>query len=179
MKKAFTTGSLVAFMVSAVVAAQPPAAKPGPEHKALEAFAGIWKMDMTMHPGPLGPGGKVTGTETCRMFEGGFHMTCDSSGSSPMGAMKGHAVISWDRNAKKYTYFAINNMQDAEQATGTVSGNTWTWSGKTDLGNGKMINSRFTIVLTSPTVHAMKWEMSEDGKTWTTVMEGTTTKSGS
>jgi hypothetical protein len=152
---------------------------PGAEHKRLEAFVGSWKMDLTMHPSPMGPGGKLTGTETCRMFDGGYHLTCDSSGSGPMGQMKGHVIISWDRIGKRYRYFAVNNMPDAEEATGSVSGNTWTWTSKMDLDGGKSISSRFTLVENSPTVHNMKWEISEDGKAWKVVMEGTTTKSGS
>jgi hypothetical protein len=34
------------------------------------------------------------------------------------------------------------------------------------------------IVETSPSVHTMKWEMSEDGKTWKTIMDGKATKVG-
>ena len=65
---------LLVVALSTAVAAQPPAPAPGPEHKRLEAFAGTWKMEGTMEPSPLGPGGKFTGTETCRMFEGGYHL---------------------------------------------------------------------------------------------------------
>jgi hypothetical protein len=176
--KSIVTGSIFALALSTFAAAQPAMPSPGPEHKRLEAFVGMWKMDATMHPSPMGPGGKMTGTETCRMFEGGYHLTCDSSGNGPMGAMKGLAVMSWDRGTKQYRYVAINNMPDAEQATGTVSGSTWTWTGKTQLAPGKSIHSRFTLVETSPTVHQMKWEMSEDGKAWKLVMEGTSTKTG-
>ena len=96
-----------------------------------------------------------------------------------MGAMKGHIIITWDGNAKQYRYFGINNMPDAEAATGTVSGSTWTWTGKTELGGGKSIESRFTLVEKSPTLHEMKWETSPDGAKWTVLMEGKTTKTGS
>ena len=170
--------AVIVSLVTSALASQPPAPEPGPEHKRLEAFAGTWKMEATMHASPFGPGGKMSGSETCRMFDGGFHLTCDSSGSGPMGAMKGHVVITWDRTAKVYRYFAVNNMPDAEQATGKVSGTTWTWTGTSELGGGKTIHSRFTLVETSPTVHNMKWEVSEDGKAWKVAMEGTTTKTG-
>lgn len=177
--KVLLSSSILAVALTAVASAQPPAATPGPENKRLGVFAGTWKMDGTMQPSPLGPGGKMTGTETCRMFEGGFHLACDSSGTSPMGKMKGIAIMSWDPIAKEYRYTAINNMTPTQEtAAGTVSGNTWTWTGKTDLGGGKSIQSRFTLVETSPTVHTMKWEMSEDGKAWKVVMEGKSTKAG-
>jgi hypothetical protein len=153
--------------------------KPGPENKRLGVFAGTWKMDGTMHESPLGPAGKITGTETCRMFEGGFHLTCDSSMTTPTGKMKGYALMSWDPTAKQYRYTAVNSMTPTQEtADGTLSGNTWTWTGKTDLGGGKSIQGRFTLVETSPTVHTMKWEMSEDGKSWKVIMESKSTKAG-
>lgn len=177
--KPLSLGSLIVVLSTAIVA-QAPAPQPGPEHKRLERFAGTWKLEGKMHPSPLGQGGPFTGTETCRMFEGGFHLTCDSTGTGPMGAMNGHAIMSWDADAKQYRYFAINSqMPQPEEATGTVTGDTWTWTGKTDLGGGKSINSRFTMVEESPTVHKAKWEVSQDGSSWTVVMEGTSTKTGS
>ena len=42
---------------------------------------------------------------------------------------------------------------------------------------GKMIKSKYTVVLTSPTTQTFKWEASDDGgKTWTTAAEGKSTK---
>lgn len=41
---------------------------------------------------------------------------------------------------------------------------------------GKLIKSRFTIVETSPTAYTYKWETSEDGRTWSAIMEGKETK---
>jgi hypothetical protein len=95
-----------------------------------------------------------------------------------MGAMKGHAVMSYDRSTKEYRYFSVNTMPDPEMATGTYNGGTWTWTGKMDMG-GQTIQSRFTLVEKSPTVHTMKWEMSMDGKMWKQMMTGTSTKTGS
>jgi hypothetical protein len=159
--------------------AQPPAApQPGAEQKKLARFVGTWKMEGTMQPSPLGPGGSMTGTETCQMFEGGWHLVCDSTGSGPMGSLKGHFIMTYDQAAKQYRYFAINNMPDAEMATGTLAGNTWTWTSTMDMG-GKTIHSRFMLTETSPTVHTFKWEMSEDGKSWKAMMEGKSTKTGS
>jgi hypothetical protein len=174
MKKWFFTCAMVAAALS-VVDGQGPPQQPGPENKALEHFVGTWKMEGTMKPSPMGPGGAFTGTETCRMFDGGFHVVCDTEGSGAMGPMKGHMILAYDPTAKVYRYFAINNMAAPEMATGTRSGNTWTWKGEMDMG-GKKLMSRFVIVETSPTVHTMTGSMSEDGKKWTTVMEAKTTK---
>lgn len=177
MRKVLGSFVVAAALCATGVSAQAPP-KPGPEQKNLARFAGTWRMDGNMETSPLGPGGKMTGTETCTMFEGGWHLVCESSGKGPMGDIKGHAILTYDRNAKQYRYFSVNNMPDAEMATGTVSGNTWTWNGTMEQG-GQKIHSRFTLVETSPTVHTFKWEMSMDGKTWKAVMNGTSTKSTS
>ena len=162
-------------MLGASISAQPPQDQPGPEHKNLEHFVGNWKMEGKMNPGPMGPGGAFSGTETCRMFEGGFHLVCDSKGTGSMGNMTGHMVLTWDRAAKTYRFFSVNNMADAEVGTGSFKGGTWTFNSSMDV-NGKKILTRFVLVETSPTVHTAKSEMSEDGKKWTPVMEATSTK---
>lgn len=157
----------------------PPPPKPGAEQANLAKFAGTWKMEGKMESGPLGPGGPMTGTETCRMFDGGFHLVCESSGTGPMGPMKGHAIMTYDSTAKQYRYFAVNSaMPDAEMSTGTKTATGWRWTSKGNMG-GKVIHSRFVITEKSPTVHTYVWEMSEDGKKWMKAMEGTSTKTGS
>ena len=178
MFKRLVLSCILGALCAASAAAQPAPPTPGPEQKNLAKFAGTWKMEATLQPSPMGPGGPMTGTETCKMFEGGWHLVCESTGKGPMGQMKGHAFLTYDRNTKQYRYMAINNMPDAEIATGTVTGDTWTWTSKMDMG-GKTIQSRFTLTLTSPTVQTYKWEMSEDGTNWKTAMEGKSTKVGS
>ena len=155
--------------------AQPPQEKPGPEHQALGHFVGNWKIEGKVAPGPMGPGGPFSGTETCRTIDGGFHIVCDTKGTGALGDMKGHMSMTWDRHAKTYRFFGVNNTPDAEFGTGTYKGNTWTFNSEMIM-NGKKFRSRFTLVETSPTVHTVKFEVSEDGKQWVTFMEGKSTK---
>jgi hypothetical protein len=109
---------------------------------------------------------------------GEWHLVCDSSATTPMGPMKSHAIMTYDRSAKQYRYFAVSNMADAEMATGTRTADAWTFTSKMDMG-GQTIHSRFTMADKSPTVHTVKWDVSMDGKTWKTIMEGTSTRTGS
>ena len=152
--------------------------KPGAEQNNLARFVGTWKMEGTAEASPFGPGGKISGTETCRMFEGGWHVVCDSTATTPMGPMKGHAVMTYDRAAKTYRYVSISNMADAEMASGTRTANGWTFTSTLEM-DGKKLHSRFVMTDTSPTVYTMTWEISEDGKNWKPVMTGTSTKTGS
>ena len=176
MSRQLIAASLFVVLGAASAFAQPPAPpQPGPEQKSLAAFAGTWKMEGKMEASPLGPAGTFTGSETCRMFEGGWHLVCESTGNGPFGSMTGHAVMTYDRAKKQYRYFAVNNMPDAEVATGTKAGNVWTWTSQMDMG-GKTLHSRFVITEDSPTSHSYKWELSDDGKTWKTTMIGRSTK---
>ena len=92
-----------------------------------------------------------------------------------MGKLKSEAVMGWNAEDKVYRYMGFDSTGMMGSANGTVSGNTWTWTGEDKMG-GKTIKSRYTITLTSPTTQAFKWETSEDGKTWTTAAEGKSTK---
>ena len=173
--KQLLTLCTTALLLGTTLSAQPPQEKPGAEHKNLERFVGTWKMDTKLAPGPFGPGGPMTGTETCRMHEGGFHLVCDSTGSGAMGNIKGHMILAWDRYTKTYRYMSISNMADPEIASGTFKGNTWTFTSQVDAA-GKKLSMLFTIVEKSATVHEIKMDVSEDGKNWTTLMTGTSTK---
>lgn len=160
---------------AALATQQTEAPKPGPEVKKLDGFAGKWKGESDFKPGPWGPGGKMTNEDDCTWFEGGFQLVCRGNGSGAMGKMKGEAILGWNAEDRVYKYMGFDSTGMMGSATGLVSGNTWTWNGQEKMG-GKMIMSRYTIVLTSPTTQTFKWEMSEDGKTWTTAAEGKSTK---
>src|SRR5215472_6721395 len=149
----------------------PPAPKVGPEQKNLGYFAGNWKMSGELKPGPMGPGGKFTGNEHNEWLTGGFYLVSHSQGTSSMGHEVGLAIFGYDSNKKVYTYDAFNNMGEAEHATGTFDGKVWTWSSDFAMG-GKNMKTHFIITEDSPTSYTFKFDMSEDGNNWATVMEG-------
>jgi hypothetical protein len=169
------TFAVLLAAVATAFAQAPEMPKPGAEQKNLAYFEGTWKTEATMKPSPFGPGGPISATETCRMFEGGWHLVCDNEGSGAMGPMKGHVLMTYDLEARQYRYFAISTLPAAEMATGTFAANTWTWTSEATL-DGKKIESRFVINVLSPTSYTMKWESSTDGKSWQTVLEGKAAK---
>ncbi len=149
--------------------------KPGPEVQRLAVFAGKWTSETDVKESPFGPAGKMKGEDDCKWFEGGFQLLCDSSGTGPMGPVKGTYFLAYKPEEKVYFYAGVDSTGMAGSATGTVSGKTWTWSAEEKMG-GKPMKSRYTIVETSPTSYTFKWETSSDGQAWTTVMEGKSTK---
>lgn len=151
--------------------------KPGPEHKKLERFAGTWKGKGDMRPGPMGPGGAMSWTETCEWFEGGFHLVCRSEGTNPMGKIKGISILGYDAQKQKYTFYGADNSGWSGYSLGTYdqAGKTWNFTSEESFG-GKTMQGRFVIKEVSDKKQTFVWEMSDDGKTWITMMEGESTK---
>ena len=150
--------------------------KPGPEHKKLDMFAGAWTLTADMKPGPMGPGGKMVENETCAWMEGNFFLECHAKYQSPMGNGTGVSYLGCSFDDKAYTYREFNNMGQFEDARGTWEGDTITWTSDERMG-GMTAKGRFTMSNLTPTAYNFKFEMSPDGKTWNSVMEGKATKS--
>jgi len=155
-----------------VVEAQQPAGapQPSPEHKKLSVFVGTWTDEAEMKPGPLGPGGRMSLTETCEWFTGGFSVVCHTETLALMGHLETLTVLTYDPDEKFYRFYEFNSVGLSSSAKGTVDGDTWTFNGEVKIG-GKLIKSRFAITLPSPDSATMKSEMSVDDGPWTLVME--------
>ena len=117
--------ALAALQITA--AAQPPQApKPGPEHKRLGYFVGKWTTEGEMKPGPMGPGGKFTSSDSCEWFDGNFAVVCHGTGKTPMGPSKSIGILGYSAEEKVYTYAGVDNsgMSMTSVPRGTVTGDT-------------------------------------------------------
>lgn len=159
--------------MTAQAPAGPP--KPGPEHKRLGYFVGKWTSTGDMKASVFGPAGKMTATETCKWFDGGFSVVCNSDGKGPMDAMKGLSLMSYNAEEKTYEYYEVNNIGMGELSRGTVKGDTWNWTSTSKMG-GKPVKSRFILKEDSPTSYSYKFEMSVGGAPMAAIMEGKATK---
>lgn len=165
---------LAATAVSVSAQMGPPA--PAPELKKLDFMAGNWSSEGTMNPGPGMPGGKFTFTSHAEWMDGNYFLVEHSDMDlGAMGKGKELAILGYDPDKKVYTYHAFNSMGEAEDSTGTVDGDTWTWTSDEHM-NGMTMKGRFTMKVLSPTSYTMKFELSQDGTKWMTGMEGKATK---
>jgi len=172
MSKGSVWVAVVMLGFAGVSSAQMPGMQATAEHKSLDYFAGTWTMEGELKPSPFGPGGRMTGSETCERL-GAFHLVCRSKGSGPMGAMDGVAIMSYDTVAKAYTYYAVNSMMPAaEFARGVRDGKNWRWSSEANVG-GEKIQSSFSITDRGPSEYGMKWETTTASGGKTTIMEAT------
>jgi hypothetical protein len=130
-----------------------------------------------MKPGPMGPGGKFTASDTCEWFEGRFSVICRSEGKMPTGPSKSMGILGYNPEEKVYTYYGVDNtnMTMACVPYGSVLGRTWGFGGVGSMG-GQWVKSRVTIKELSPTAYTFTMEMQgPDGK-WAPLMESKNTK---
>ena len=171
MKRGIVVVSIVfSILAGASLAQTPQMPQPGPEQKRLQYYAGTWTSEYEMKAGPMGPGGKMISTDHTQMMPGGFFAVTHTDGKGAMGELHELAVMGYDAAGKVYTYDSFNNFGEAQHFTGTVQGDTWTWTSE-----GPPVKMRFTAKEVSPTMYTMKLEMIT-GANWATVMEGKATK---
>lgn len=174
---AIVVGVMLSFGVALTAQAPQAPPKPGPEHKKLDYFVGKWTGTGKMEASPFGPAGKITSTDDCQWFDGGFAVICHGQGTGPMGTMKSIGILSYDMDKKVFTYYGQDNtaMVMTTVPKGTVQGDTWTYNDEGTMG-GQPYKSKMVLKIVSPTSYTFNWAMAgADGK-WNTIVEGTSTK---
>jgi hypothetical protein len=175
MKRIATT-ILLAFCLATLMAqAQMPMPQPAPELKKLDYLVGTWSLDADLKSGPMGPGGKATGTSHYEWMDGKFFLVSHGSFAFAMGKGTEVTYMGYDSDQKMYLYTSFNSMGEHETSLGTVDGDSWTWLSDENMGGQKM-KGRFTMKVLSPTTYNYKFEISPDGSNWSTVMDGKATK---
>jgi hypothetical protein len=154
------------FSVSAL--AQGPLRKPGAEHARLGYFAGQWKVEAESE------GLKFTINQTCEWFEGGFHLVCRREGSGDLGPMKAQTIFAYDRGARSYTLYAMNNLGNGISAKGSIDDKVWTWDAEL-AGPSGSVKARLTITEESPTAYTERLDGLLGGQ-WVTLEQGRATK---
>ena len=178
MVKAMLAIVPLCIAVAPVAAAQAsPPQKPGPEHQRLGFFVGKWKVEGEIKPGPMGPGGKISGTDSCEWFDGRFTVICRSGSQGPSGPSKSIGLLGYSPEDKAYTYYGVDNssMTMSTVPKGHVEGKTWTYTDESTMG-GQKVRSRVTIQEESATAYTFRMEFEgPDGK-WMPVMSSRNTK---
>jgi hypothetical protein len=164
------------MLLTALAQMGPPT--PAPKLQKLDYFGGNWSIEATIAPGP-GQRRKIHFKGDRRVDEGEFFLVRHSDFSLPAemgGAGRSLGVMGYDADNKVYTQQGFDSKGRHVVMTGTLNGDTWTWTGENNYG-GTMIKSRLTPKITSPTSSTSKYEVSADGgATWMPFWEGKATK---
>jgi uncharacterized protein DUF1579 len=176
MKHALALSCAGILLSAGLAMAQAPApAAPGPEHKNLAYFAGKWTFEGEMKASPAGPAGKMTGSESCEWFAGGFNLICNSTGTGPAGKVTGQSTMGYSTEGKHYTFYGIDSTGWSDSAKGSLEADTWTWTSEGTMG-GKPVKSRYTVKRVSADSYTFKGEMSVAGGPFEVVAQGTETR---
>jgi hypothetical protein len=88
-----------------------------------------------------------------------------------MGPSKGLGISGYNAEKKVYTHYGIDSQGWNGHSEGTREGTLWTFESE-ELMGGKTVYSRFTMNMVSKSKMKFTWDLSEDGKSWTTMMKG-------
>jgi hypothetical protein len=149
--------------------------KPGAAHKLLERIAGTWTGEETMMPSPWDPKGcKTTAKIVSRVALSGFAVVGDyQQFREGKLTFEGHSVWTYDAAQSCYLLHWWDSMGQAVNLfKGNFNGDTLTMNCTDQQGE-----TRLTYVYSGSTSLRSKMEMSQDGKNWMTLFEGTYTRS--
>ena len=167
---------LSAWLICAAAAfAQMEMPKPAPELKKLDVLVGSWTIEGAVKASPMGPGGNVIENEKCEWMEGNFFLVCHIDFKGSMGTGAGMSFMGYSTDDKSYTYREFNSWGEFTDSKGSVDGDNWTWVNEEKMG-GMSMKGRFNMKNVTATAYTFSYEISTEGKPWTTVMDGKATK---
>ena len=156
----------------------PTAAQPAPEVAKLGYFVGKWTTKGKILPGPWGAGGEFSWAESTEWMSGGFFVVGHWDFQMPAelgGDGEEIFIMGYDTNRRAYSFDAFSSQGLHQVSKGTLTDDTWVWTSES-IQNGKPVQQKMTMQVLSPTSYSLKFELSSDGTTWMTFMEGTATK---
>lgn len=151
-------------------------ATPTKEHTRLEAFAGSWIGEETIHPSQWeAVGGKAIGHVEARVDLSGFFLLTDYAQERDGRIVhRGHGVFGYDATEALYTLHWFDSMgfgAIVEPARGTFEDGALVLQ-----QSGLFGHSRYVYRANGPNAYVMKLDVSVDGEAWQPLLEGTYTR---
>jgi hypothetical protein len=148
--------------------------KPTAAHHKLEKLVGTWSGEEKMHLSPWGAtGGPATGWVENRLALGGWIIIQDyRQEREGKTSFEGHAVFSWDRDHETYVLNWWDSMgMPPHEFRGSWEGDVLTLTSETPQGR-----SRARFHFGKEGHYDFTMDVSPDGRTWLTFMEGSYTR---
>jgi hypothetical protein len=166
----------VVLAIGVAIGAQTAAQKPDPELKKLQVLVGHWTYELEYKPGPLGPGGNVSGELNFQEILGGFFFQAQWIEKGATGEMRGVEIYAYDPVNKNIVVSVSGSDGSAYSGTVSVSGNTVTFAGKFVIAGKQYLFKASMIVAADLMSMLLKADISVDGSTWTPWQEAKYTK---
>jgi hypothetical protein len=141
------------------------------DHARLGVFIGKWNVTGEMAPSALSPGGRFAGVHTSAWDFDGHFVVMRYRGTDNGRPVTQIDLYGWDADSKRYTYDTFNSLGQRASFTGSVAGDTWTWSAEKTAGGTRLL-IRMVQHFTADGAMTWKIETSTDGSRWTTAVTG-------
>ena len=140
------------------------------DHARLGVFIGKWNVTGDMTPSALSPGGHFAGVHRGAWDYDGYFVVMHYSGTDNGRPVHQIDLLGWDADSKRYTYDSFNSLGQRASFTGSVAGDTWTWTAERRTGAG--LRMRMVQHFSAQGMMTWKIETSMDGMHWATVVTG-------
>jgi hypothetical protein len=139
--------------------------KPTKFHTKLEALAGDWSGDETIHPTPWDPqGGPAKGAMKCRVDCDGFVLIQDyTQKRGGKVTYHGHGVLGYDAKEQRYLWHWSDSMSGVP---GSVTRGEWKGNKLSFQHAHEMGHSRYTYTFNKDGSLGFTIENSQDGAQW-------------
>lgn len=144
----------------------------------IAMFAGTWTSSGSIGTSDSPKPTQVRGTNVCRWSSAAHaFLVCDGVATIGSSTVQNHqlSVYTYDSASKHYGFVSIAGAHVGSPDL-TLSGNTWTYSGKFTDAAGRTTYFRTLNVFDSPTRYRYIIESSNDGTHWTQTGSGVSTR---
>jgi hypothetical protein len=148
---------------------EPTDAMPPPN---MDYFLGSWSFEWNVPESPLGPAGKIKGTETYKKATNTASYESEIIGEGPLGAFKGLATTTYNEKDKLVSRSETGIFGVALTKKGPIGGDlggyyTIFWETAPIKKNGKTIKLKGKTLMLSPAHYRLTVQISVDGGPYT------------
>jgi len=148
---------------------QPTDPMPPPD---MDYFLGAWSFDWNVPESPLGPAGKIKGTETYKKGAAAGTYESEIEGDGPVGAFKAHATTRYNEKERLVTRSETGLFGVSLTMTGPIGGDlggyyTIFWEAAPFKKDGKTIKLKGKTQMLSPAYYRLQMQISVDGGPYT------------
>lgn len=150
-------------------ATEPTDAMPPPN---MDYFLGSWSFEWNVPESPLGPAGKIKGTETYKKAANPSTYESEIVGEGPSGAFKGRATTVYNEKERQVSRSENGLFGVALTRNGPIGGDlggyyTIFWETAPIKKNGKTIRLKGKTLMLSPAHYRLTVQISVDGGPYT------------
>jgi hypothetical protein len=138
----------------------------------MDYFLGTWSFEWNVPESPLGPAGKIKGTETYKKSLNGTAYESVIEGDGPQGQLKGSATTVYNEKERLVTRSETGIFGVSLTKIGKIGGDlggyyTIFWESAPIKKEGKIVKLKGKTLMLSPANHRLQMQISVDGGPFT------------